>query len=371
MALVVWQLVLEWERVDPFMAYPAPHSTNIEDGFFIQRHRLTRGALNQLRGVEGYSDDAIVAVLDEHGRGGLNEWLFIDSAKAQAEGKSPAGVMANPDVTIDAIQFWGSVQGKMLIEWGMKEEQVPDPTKEYNCEVWLIGQWAIKSTLNPDPMGRKPYFKTSYENVPGVFWGNSVTDLCEDVQTQCNVAARAIANNMGIASGPQVNVNVDRLPTGEDITQMYPWKIWQTTSDPYGSSAAPVSFFAPPMVAGELMQIYTFFSGIADEHTGIPRYMAGDATGSGALRTSSGMSMLMNNAGKSIKHVIGNIDQNVIKPLIERLYFYNMRYGDDPALKGDVAVLAQGANSLVVKENQQQRMNEFLQLALRLTRPVR
>jgi hypothetical protein len=362
------KLTLEWERVDPFMAYPAPHSTGIEDGYFIERHRLTRGQLNQLIGVEGYSDVAIKAVLDEHGRGGLHEWLYIDSAKALAEGKSNAMIMSNPEVTIDAIQYWGSVQGKMLIEWGMDEQSVPEPTKEYNCEVWLIGSWVIKSTLNPDPLGRKPYFKTSYEEIPGVFWGNGVTDLCEDVQTQCNVAARAIANNMGIASGPQTQVNVDRLPNGEDITQMYPWKIWQTTSDPYGSSAAPISFFAPPMISGELMQIYTFFSGLADEHTGIPRYMSGDATGSGALRTSSGMSMLMNNAGKAIKHVIANVDQNVLQPLIERLYFYNMRYGDDPDLKGDVQVIARGANSLIVKENQQQRMNEFLQLAL--TNPV-
>ena len=361
-------LTLEWERVDPFMVYPAPHSTDIDDGYLIERHKLTRSQLNELIGVEGYNDAAIRAVLDEHGRNGLHEWLFIDSAKATAEGKSTAAMMANPEATIDALQYWGSVQGKMLVEWGMDEASVPDQTKDYMCEVWLIGNWVIKATINADPMGRKPYFKASYEEIPGVFWGNAVTDLCRDVQQQCNVAARAIANNMGIASGPQANVNVDRLPAGEEITQMVPWKIWQTTSDPYGSSAAPVTFFAPPMISGELMQIYAFFSALADEHTGIPRYMAGDATGSGALRTSSGMSMLMQNAGKAIKQVISNIDKGVIEPLIDRLWFYNMRYGQDPELKGDIHIVARGANMLVVKENQQQRMNEFLQLAL--TNPV-
>jgi len=361
------ELVYEWERCDPFMIYPAPHSTDIDDGYIIRRHRMTRQQLNELLGVEGYDDDSIKAVLNEFGKGGLHDWLMIDVQKATAEGKSAAAVMSNPEATIDALQFWGYVQGNMLIEWGMDEVQIPDPERDYSCEVWLIGPYVIKAQLNSDPLGRKPIFKASYEEIPGSFWGNGVADLCRDVQKQCNTAARAMANNMGIGSGPQVVYNVDRLPAGEDLTQMYPWKVWQTTSDPFGSSAPAVSFFAPPMISGELMQIYRFFSDLADEHTGIPRYLAGDATGSGALRTSSGMSMLMNNAGKGIKQVISNVDK-VIKGAIERLWYYNMRYGTDPDLKGDIKVVVRGAEGLVIKETQQQRMNEFLQLAL--TNPI-
>lgn len=362
------QLTLEWERGDPFMMYPAPHATDVDDGYLIRRHKLTRSALNELIGVEGYDDAAIRTVLDEHGKGGLHEWLIIDTQKAAVEGKSAAMILSNPEATIDALQFWGSVQGKMLVDWGMEEIAVPEPTKEYQCEVWLIGNWVIKAQLNADPMGRKPVYKASYEEVPGAFWGNSVMDLCRDTATQCNTAARAIANNMGIGSGPQVSYNVDRLPTGEDLTAMYPWKVWQTTSDPYGSTGKAVEFFMPPMVARELIDIYSFFSNLADEHTGVPRYMTGDMGGSSAMRTASQTSMMMNNAGKAIKQVIANIDQNVLQPLIERLHFYNMKFGTDPELKGDIKVVARGANSLIVKETQQQRINEFLQLAL--TNPI-
>ncbi|MGB5049830.1 MAG: hypothetical protein WBO46_12890, partial [Caldilineaceae bacterium] len=254
------QLTLGWERVDPFMVYPMPHCTDIKDGGLVVRHKMTRTALYELRDVEGYSKDAIDQVLDQYGKGGLSDWLYVDTQKAQVEGKSVASIAQNTDGLIDALRYWGSVQGKLLIEWGMDKASIPDELKDYNCEVWLIGQWVIKAMLNPDPMGRKPYYKASYEEVPGTFWGNSVTDLCRDVQSQCNTAARAMANNMGIASGPQVSINVDRLPSGEDITQMYPWKITQVISDPYGSSADPVKFFQPQSVAGELMQIYQFYS---------------------------------------------------------------------------------------------------------------
>ena len=60
-------LSLEWERVDPFMAYPAPGSAGVNDGDFIERHRLQRSDLTALIGVEGYSDNAIRAVLDQYG----------------------------------------------------------------------------------------------------------------------------------------------------------------------------------------------------------------------------------------------------------------------------------------------------------------
>ena len=355
-----------WGRVDPFNLYPAPNSTHPDDGFLIERHRMARQSLAELKGIEGYDDAAIDAILDEYGRGGLRDWIYIDTAKAQVEGKSVSAAQQNPEAEIDALQFWGAVQGKMLIEWGLTEDTTTiEPTKEYHCEVWLVGRWVIKALLNYDPFHRKPYFKASFEEVPGSFWGNAPPDLMRDCQNMCNYAARSMADNMGISSGPQVGFNIDRIPAGEDLTQMFPWKIWQFTNDPTGSSAKPIEFFQPTSVAGELMAIFDKFATRADEDTGIPRYITGDNAGMGTVgRTASGMSMLMGNAGKTIKQVIFNIDTHVLHKAVERLYFYNMMNADDPDLKGDVNIIAQGANSLVVKDSAQVRRNEFLQVAL-------
>jgi hypothetical protein len=358
------ELLPTWERVDPFMAYWSAHATEPNDGDFIRRHRLTRQDLNAMIGVEGYSEQAIRAVLDEHGKGGLQEWLWVDSAKASAEGKHLSSVVQNPDKLIDAIQFYGSVQGKLLVEWGLEESAVEDQLMDYPVEAWLIGSWVIKAVINPDPLGRKPLYKASYEEIPGAWCGNSPMDLIRDCQDVCNATARALVNNMGISSGPQVWVNIDRMPAGEQITQLYPWKIHQTTSDPMGSSAAPIGFFQPNSLAAELMGIYEKFSVLADEYSGVPRYMTGDSPTGGAGRTASGMSMLMSNAGKAIKQVIANVDRGVVEPLIERLWFHNMKYSDDKDLKGDVKVVARGANSLVVKESANQRRNELLNMAL-------
>ena len=352
----------EWERVDPFMLYWAPWSWELGDGYVIERHRMTAEDLQALIGVPGYNDDAIRTVLNEFDTSGMKEWLWTDASKAQAEGKYVTEAIISGDL-IDALQLWDSVKGSLLLEWGLTKKEIPDPALSYPCEVWLIGNTVIRAVLNYDPLGRKPYYLTSYENLPGSVDGKGVTDLCRDAQAMVNAAGRALANNMGISSGPQVGVNISRLPAGEDITDMHPWKIWQFTASEVNDSTAPITFFQPNSNAQELMGVFEKFSARADEDTMIPRYMTGEHT-PGAGRTSSGLSMLISNAGKGIKQVISNIDHNVITPAIERLYQDNLRYSDDPELVGDVNIVAKGATSLVIKEAEAVRRNEFLQVVL-------
>ena len=352
---------LEWERVDPFMIYPAPWASHIHEGYLIERHRLTREALQAMLGVEGYDDAAIKTVLTDFESGGLNEWLWIDTERAEAEGKEADA--HDTDDLIDALQLWDSVQGKLLIEWGIPEAEIEDPFMSYPCEVWLVGGTVIRAVLNYDPLGRKPYYATSYEKVPGSFWGNSVVDLVRDPQDMVNASARALANNMGVASGPQVEINTSRLPPGEDITQMYPWKIWQSEYHDFQDSSPAVRFFQPSSNAQELLGVLEKFATLADEYSGIPRYMTGEHV-AGAGRTSSGLSMLINNAAKSLKHVVANIDADVITPMLERLYQHNLRYNADPDMLGDVRVVAKGAMSLVSREAAAVRRNEFLQIVL-------
>lgn len=352
---------VEWERVDPFNIYPSPWNRSVHDGFLIERHKLSRGDLEELMDIEGYSNDAIRAVLDQYGKGGLHEWTNIDNQRAAAEGRDTLSAHQNYSDLIDALQYWGCVSGKDLREWGMSEAEVPDPAKEYEVEAWLIDKWVIKAVINPDPLYRRPYYADGYSRVPGAFWHNSLYDCIRDCQDMCNSAARALANNLGIASGPQVAINTDRLPPGEALTEMYPWKIWQVQSDPMGSSAPAIDFFQPSSHANELMGVFQRFSELADEYSGIPRYMTGLAGGEGgAGRTASGMSMMIGNASKQIKQTVGSIDLHVIGPSVERAYHWLMQYDPDAGLKGDLKIVARGAMSLVTKEAAQVRRNEFL-----------
>lgn len=357
-ALVQESKKLKWSRVDPFMMYPAPWAKNVQDAFLFERHRLSRGELSALIGVSGYNEDAIRAVLDTHGQGGLREWLAIDVQKHHAEGRTTVMAMGGDDL-IDALQYWGYVSGKMLREWGMKD--ITDDAKEYPVEVWHIGEYVIKALINPDPLARRPYYADGYNRIPGAFWHNSLYDLIEDCQSMCNSAARALANNMGISSGPQVGVNVDRIAPGEDVTELYPWKIWQFNNDPMGSTAAPISFFQPGSNAQELMGVYDKFSLMADEYSGIPRYMTGTEGTPGAGRTASGLSMMVGNASKVIKSLVSSLDIHITSPVLKRLFDWKMEYDPTFNFRGDLNIVARGALSLQVKEAANQARMQFLQ----------
>lgn len=347
----------EFERVDPFRIYPEPGITNVNQGYLFEHHPLSRTELADLIGVPSYDDDAIRKVL-ETGNG--QSWINEDVELQKDEEERKFHSFDRPTEVYDALEFWGKVSGKMLREWGMEVEDIPDEAKEYDTCVWMVGNYVIKAVLNYDPLGEKPYAKTSFIKHPGAFWGKGIPEIIEDLQGVCNAAARALINNMGISSGPQVEVNLERIPPNEDITQMHPWKIWQVTNDPLGSSAPAVKFTQPDDNANTLMGVYDRFAKLADDHSGIPSYLQGDINVKGAGRTASGLSMLMGSAGKGIRQVVMHIDSDVIKPIVHRQFVYNMRYDEDESIKGDVEILPRGAINLAVKETVNVRRIEFL-----------
>lgn len=352
----------EFERVDPFRVYPSPGSSTPQDGFFIEHQTFAYQDLYELIGAPGFNEEAIRAVLSECKGGGLQNWLgFVEDGEEESLDDVPRELKRRV-YNIDCLEFHGPVKGQDLLDWGIEPEEIDDPDATYESCVWLVGNWVIKAQLNYDPLGLRPYYKTSYEEIPGEFWGMSLPDILDDVQGVVNAAVRSLVNNMGMASGPQVAVNVDRLPADEEITSLTPWKIWQVTDSQYGSSAPAIDFFQPSTNVNELLSVIERFYQFADDFSLVPRYMAGSDKVAGAGRTASGLSMLMDAANKGLKGVVANIDLRIIKPLLEKLYAHNMMYLPDNTAKGDAQVVARGAVSLMQLETLQLRRNEFLQV---------
>jgi len=248
----------------------------------------------------------------------------------------------------------------LLKEWGIQSVQ---PLSEYAIEAWLIGAHVIRVDIKEPHELDRPYCKAVYRPRPGSFWGIGIPELMADIQQQANATARALANNMALASGPQVGIDAEQMPPGEDGSRVWPWKVWRFNTGKYGqTSTPPIAFFQPEMHANELMGIYQQWVRIADDVTGIPAYVYGNQETAGAGKTASGLSMLMGAATKAIKSVIANIDDGLIEPMVRQLFRYAMLYHPDESIKGDVRVVAKGASALLVREQAQVRRNEFLQI---------
>ena len=72
--------------------------------------------------------------------------------------------------------------------------------------------------------------------------------------------------------------------------------------------------------------------------------------------------MLMGAANVALKSTIKNLDDFLVRPMIESLFHFNMQYGTNEKSKGDLKVVARGSTALIQKEVQSQRLLQFMSL---------
>ena len=347
------------KRVNPIDVYPDPSGSCVQDGDFIEHMRLSKIELYSLKGINGYNSEAIDKVLESNNDGSCWFDTGIESEKAEEEKRGDM-IDAN-DGIFHALHYWGVAKTEDIEDWGLVIPDTEDENKYWEIEAILVGTEVIKCKLNDDPLKRRPYYKASYQNIPGAFWGRSLPSLMRDIQRMCNACARALASNMGLAAGPQIELYIDRLADAGDIEEIKPLKIWQVTNDPTGAQGRAINFFQVPSIANELLGVYEKFEQKADDATGIPRYSYGNERVGGAAQTASGLSMLLESATKSIKDAIRHIDVGLIIPRVEYQFFWNIIKNKIP-YTGDIDVLALGSSTLTMKGAQTAKRQEFLQI---------
>lgn len=340
----------------PFDIYPSPKAKDVQDGYLLERVPMTGGALFDCIGLPGFDEQRLRAALEEY-RNGYQIQTSVDTQLRDISRVHTHDGMS-PDREFDVLEFHGNVQGRLLKEWGYKGEC--DPHRDYAIEAWKVGRFIVRVLINDHPLGRRPYASGCFDRRPGFFWGfGGVPRTMADLQDICNAAARSIVFNMGISSGPQVSVNVDRLAVGETISELKPWRIWQTKDSRNADNHKAVDFFQPDPVVAMLQSVFDYFSNKADEYTGIPSYATGIPSSRGAAGTASGMSMLMGQATRQMKRVALGVDR-IVEDTIGAIHFHLMLHDPDQTIKGDAWVRPRGTSSLMIREQQQVRLNEFL-----------
>ena len=360
-------LVNDVYAVSPFNFFPAKGMKTINDGDVIEIHELSKQAIADLKGVSGYSDDEISAVLDELDSGKLKpKWFTIDdetAVKQVTKEKNTQDVTSPPtqnttDYSVELIfaqEFWGTIAGRLLLEWGVEGQIDPDTFYQVNC--WKIGDHVIKAVINPDSLGRKPYHMSSWAKNPDWIWGEGLMEFAAPMEDAINAIGRALINNIAIASGPMCEIDRDRVDTKQPI---YPWRQIESTSMQMKSEGPAVNYYQPAMHAQELIFAWQHFAKILDEMT-VPAYAQGASQSGVTAGTATVFTQLLAAASRSIKAVVANLDDDIITPYLQMCYDYLMKFTDDDSLKGDAHVVAKGVEGLLAKEQQSQRKVELLQ----------
>lgn len=357
-------------RMNPLDAYPSPGASSLYDGDFIEHVRITRkdlSAFAKLDSKTGYKKDNIVDIL-LNDQPGQPFWAStdIEEDKALVE-KRGSQTYANEGI-YHGLHFWGSISVGMLEEWGMQDLELigREEWEELEVEILVVNTKVIKCRINKDPLKRRPYYAASFIQRSGSIWGLSLPNRMRDIQGMCNAAARALADNMGMASGPQVSILVDRLADDGEIEEQEPFKVWQFRSDPQGNGGKPIEYFIAPSNAQELLAVYENFEVKADDVTGIPRYAYGNERTGGASQTASGLSMLLESASKGIKSSLMNIAKGLIIPRVEyQCYMHLLQLrdnNDDFKFNGDLNVVVKAVENITIQAAQQQLRKELLQV---------
>jgi len=163
---------------------------------------------------------------------------------------------------------------------------------------------------------------------------------------------------LALAGNLVFDVDEASLVPGQNM-DIFPGKIFRRQSGVTGTAINGLKF---PNTAPENLQMYLQARQLADEETGIPSVMHGQTGVSGTGRTAAGLSMILSGASLSIKTVMKNIDDYLLKPLGEAMFQWNMQFNtDNSEIIGDLEIKPRGVASVMQKEVRSQRLTALLQ----------
>ena len=220
----------------------------------------------------------------------------------------------------EVLEYWGHVNGRELYDAGMRVEQ-EDFTRMFNCNVWISGHKVIKILIDDTVNSSRKYFVFPYEQIPNQLWGVGVPEIMYDSQEVLNAAFRRLLDDVAM-TGNQLEINVDRLDdrSVHNANKIKPWKIWYRTGGDEAYNA--ITVHKVPSIGPELISIIQMVREFIDDETNLPSLISGQAptAGTAGAETSSGLSQLMGAAQIVIKSVVKNIDDFLVRPLIDAYY---------------------------------------------------
>jgi hypothetical protein len=339
------------EMVSAWDFHPDPSATSIDDcEYVIERHRFNRQQLRALIKRPYFRAEAIEETL---AKGPNYEDKYYEDAIREDETEAYAS-----ENRYEVLEYWGVLDYYLAKEAGFKEADTMSEFDELQVNIWVCGNMILRCVLNPFTPARIPYHVFPYEVNPYQLWGVGVAENMEDAQKLMNGHVRMAIDNLALAGNLVFDVDEASLVPGQNM-DIFPGKIFRRQSGVTGTAINGLKF---PNTAGENLQMYQISRQLADEETGIPSIMHGQTGVTGTGRTAAGLSMLMGSAGLSMKTVIKNIDDMLLKPLGEAYFQWNMQFNDDaPDIVGDLEIKPRGVAAVMQKEVRSQRLTTLLQ----------
>ena len=329
--------------------YPDPDASNMDEAtYVIERHKLSKSKLRALKDRPHFRHEAIDRCI-EMGEVYASEY-WEDALKDYYLNDHPE--------RYQVLEYWGTMDTDMAQEFGLDLPKQYKNVDQIQVNCWVCNDFILRLVVNPFNPTRIPYYAVPYELNPYSFFGIGLAENMDDTQTLMNGFMRMAVDNAVLSGNLLIEVDETNLVPGQDLS-VYPGKIFRRQGGAPGQAIFGTKF---PNVSNENMQLFDKARQLSDEATGLPSFAHGQTGVAGTGRTASGISMLMGAAAGSIKTVVKNFDDYLLRPLGESFYSFNMQFDFDPDIKGDLEIKARGMESLMANEVRSQRLLQFLQV---------
>ena len=346
----VFKTVPSTSHVSVWNFFPDPDAANMDEAqYVIERHKMSRTQLRALKKRPYFRSKVIDEVIAAGESYTKKYWEDDLSDYAPEHGID----------RFEVLEYWGTCDVDMLEE---NDVDIPKELKQFDelqANIWISNGKLIRMVLNPFKPATIPYMAAPYELNPYSFFGVGLAENMDDTQTLMNGFMRMSVDNAVLSGNLLIEVDETNLVPGQDLS-VYPGKVFRRQGGAPGQAIFGTKF---PNVSNENLQLFDKARQLADESTGFPSFAHGQTGVQGVGRTASGISMLMNAAAGSIKTVIKNVDDYLLKPLGDGMFRFNMQFNFNKDIKGDLEVVARGTESLMANEVRSQRLMSFLQVA--------
>ena len=345
-----YKTVPQTSSVSIWNFYPDPDASNMDEAeYVVERHKMSRSQLRSLKRRPFFRSNSIDSAISL-GESYTKEWweqaMEDDTQDAKAE-------------RYEVLEFWGNVDKEILEGHDIDIPSELSDMDELSVNIWVCNGQVLRLVMNPFTPTIIPYFSMPYEVSPYSFFGIGIAENMDDTQTLMNGFMRMAVDNAALSGNMLIEVDETNLVPGQDLS-VYPGKVFRRQGGAPGQAIFGTKF---PNVSNENMQMFDKARVLSDESTGFPSFAHGQTGVTGVGRTASGISMLMSAANGSIRTVVKNVDDYLIRPLGKAFFAFNMQFDFDETIKGDLEVRASGTESLMANEVRSQRLMQFLQVA--------
>lgn len=346
----LFETIPKLEYVSVWDFYPDPDARNMDEAeFTIQRHRMSRTQMRNLKKRPHFRDESIELAI-EYGASYIREYW-----------ESTLEDNANKDDVdrYEVLEYWGILDSELAEQADFEMPEGLEDADQVQVNVWICNGQILRLVLNPFTPTRIPYAVVPYEVNPYSMFGIGVAENMEDTQLLMNGFMRMAVDNAALSGNLIIEIDETNLVPGQDLS-VYPGKIFRRQAGAPGQAIFGTKF---PNVSNELNMMFDKARQLADESTGIPSFAHGIGGVMGVGRTASGMSMLMGAAAQNIKAVVRNFDDYLLTPIGKALFSFNMQFNFDKEFaNGDLEVKARGTESLMRNEVRSQRLLQFMQM---------